>query len=143
VLEQQVQELLDKDALDIVRDRLSPGFYSRTFVVLKRHETGGRPEILNQFLQEGGSIWRLLTPSTPVRHMDLQSRPERCILSRPHPPQLKKVSQGGVLRPHPAMQGLTLRVKFGSMAVHANRQRGEVHGAPGRISPPSVPGNLA
>ena len=149
ILSQQFQLLLDKGAIEVVHNPQSPGFLlppvcgSQT---KRGMEASHRPECPQQVLThsqiQDGHPQKHLEVSA-VRHMGVQSRSERRLLSNPYPQVLSSVPSNGISRNRLSVQSPSIRHKHCPLGFHQSGVCCQVNVPPGQDVLISVPGRLA
>ena len=143
-LNEALQSLGQKQAIEKVSVQSSLGFYNRLFLVPKPNKKW-RPILdlsqLNLYLAP--ATFKMETPETirlfGVGHF---AGFQRRLFSHPHKPQVAKISQVPLKRSDLSVHSTSLWPVNGSVGVHKGGQRGKTHGSIEGYSDPPIPRRL-
>ena len=148
VLAEEIAGLVQKNALEEVRDTSTHGFYPTMFLVTKKTEDWCPiidVSVLNPFLdiqdfQNGiGRIHQSLTPSGMV---DLLHRPARCLFPCTNPPSLSHVHEDILPRHGLSIKSPAVWSIPNTLALHQGDVKSEGYGTWEWNSAPPVPRQL-
>ena len=144
-LMEALHQLIDKNAVELVQNQTSLGFFNRLFLVPKPNNKW-RPILdlskLNLFLKAEKFKMETIKDIPPTRGVGHVNRLQRRLLPYPHTGTVQKISEISCPRSNIPIQGSAFRSVNSTPGVHCSSKGGKTDGHTQGYKNPPVPGRL-